>query len=106
MFHERLKLERERLNISQTAFGESCGVRKQAQINYEKGERQPDSDYLQRAYELGVDIGYLFSGQRTNVQEVPSDERELLDNFRKFTEQEKQMFLGFIAGSLDRLRAK
>lgn len=100
MFHERLKLERERLNISQTAFGESCGVRKQAQINYEKGERQPDSDYLQKAYELGVDIGYLFSGQRTNVDVAPNDEKLLLDAFRAVPTLEKPMILKFLLSGI------
>lgn len=100
MFHERLKQERERLGISQTAFGEQCGVKKLAQINYEKGERKPDSDYLQKAQQLGVDIGFLFSGLRTNVATMPTDEIFLLDNFRKLSEQEKRMFLGFMIGGV------
>lgn len=103
MFHERLKIERERLGISQTNFAESCGVKKNAQINYEKGERQPDSDYLQKAYQLGVDITYLFSGQRTNLSAMPTDELFLLENFRKFSEQEKRMFLGFVIGGVQGL---
>lgn len=106
MFSERLKEERERLGLSQTDFGEKCGVKKLAQINYEKGERKPDSDYLQKAHELGVDIGYLFSGHRTSPSTMPTEELFLLDNFRKFTEQEKRMFLGFVLGGVESLHSK
>lgn len=106
MFHERLKIERERLGISQTNFAESCGVKKNAQINYEKGERKPDSDYLQKAQELGVDVAYLFSGQRTNLSAMPTDELFLLENFRKFSEQEKRMFLGFVIGGVQGLHQR
>lgn len=62
MFSERLKEERARLTLSQTDFAKSCGVTKQAQIRYEKGERQPNSEYLERAYQLGVDVSYLLTG--------------------------------------------
>lgn len=95
MFSERLKDERERLGLSQTDFGEKCGVKKLAQINYEKGERKPDSDYLQKAHELGVDISYLFSGQRTNPTALPTEETFLLDNFRKFYRTRKAYVFRF-----------
>ncbi len=66
-FFERLKEERNRLGLNQTDFGDACGVRKQAQIRYEKGERKPDSDYLQKASDIGVDVGYLLTGVRSEV---------------------------------------
>ena len=40
---ERLKEERERMGLSQEKFGAIGGVKKLAQINYEKGERNADS---------------------------------------------------------------
>lgn len=62
---ERIREERERLEMSQTAFGAVGGVRKQAQMNYEKGERSPDSLYLAAISKIGADIQYIVTGQRT-----------------------------------------
>lgn len=43
---QRLREERERFGMSQTAFGQAGGVQKQAQINYESDLRSPDAIYL------------------------------------------------------------
>ncbi|KPM95207.1 hypothetical protein AOR11_24555, partial [Vibrio alginolyticus] len=40
---ERLKAERERLGLSQTAMAQVGGVGKTTQINYEKDARSPDA---------------------------------------------------------------
>lgn len=61
---ERLKEERERLNLSQSAFAEIGGVQKNAQINYEKNSRSPDAAYLQALASIGVDVLYVITGQR------------------------------------------
>ncbi len=61
---ERIREERERLEMSQTAFGAVGGVRKQAQMNYEKGERSPDSLYLAAISKIGADIQYIVTGLR------------------------------------------
>lgn len=60
---ERLKLERQRLNLSQADFGARVGVSKTSQFNYESGERTPDAQYLTTAHELGVDVLYVLTGQ-------------------------------------------
>jgi transcriptional regulator with XRE-family HTH domain len=45
---ERLKKERERLGLTQTAFAALADSSKRAQIRYESGERSPDAEYLAR----------------------------------------------------------
>lgn len=105
MFSERLKEERKRLSISQTDFGTSCGVTKQAQIRYEKGVRSPDSDYLEQAHEIGVDVSYLITGIRTQPVELPSDEAFLLNSFRSLNAEQKEMTLQFWLGGLGSLQA-
>ena len=65
-FGARLREERERLGMTQDAFGEACGVRRRAQAHYEAGERYPDAQYLEAAAKLGVDLGVLFGGRRAN----------------------------------------
>lgn len=43
---ERLREERERIGLSQMAFGEIGGVKKLAQLKYEQRGRAPDVIYL------------------------------------------------------------
>jgi len=85
-FGNRLREERSRLGLTQEALGEIGGVRKQAQLHYEKDERKPDSDYLAAVAEAGVDILYVVTGERSKPvppkYEPPSEETELLSDFR------------------------
>jgi len=67
-FGDRLRLERERLGLSQEALGEIGGVKKLAQINYEKGKRHPDAEYLAAIAAAGVDVLYVLTGQNSNRQ--------------------------------------
>ena len=60
---ERLKNERMRLGLTQTALGAACGVKKTTQINYEKDLTSPTAAYLSAAKELGVDIWYVIEGE-------------------------------------------
>ena len=81
-FGERLKEERERLALSQTALGEACGVTKESQINYEKGERSPDALYLAALLRAGGDVLYVLTGERTAPALLPIEEQMLLDRYR------------------------
>lgn len=51
--------------MNQEEFGSLMGVGKHSQLNYEKGSRKPDSDYLAAAQTHGVDLVYLFTGSRS-----------------------------------------
>jgi DNA-binding XRE family transcriptional regulator len=62
---ERLKEERERLKLSQEAFGDVGGVKRLAQINYERNDRAPDATYLQQVAAIGADVLYILTGNRT-----------------------------------------
>ena len=64
-FSDRLRLERERVGLSQAEMADAGGVKKLAQHNYEKGERAPTADYLQRLVGAGIDVPFLFTGRRT-----------------------------------------
>jgi phage repressor protein C with HTH and peptisase S24 domain len=66
----RLKEERERIGLSQTALAKIGGVGKTTQINYEKGLRSPDSAYLTAVSEEGVDIFYVLKGQRSGTPDA------------------------------------
>ncbi|MET3463240.1 transcriptional regulator with XRE-family HTH domain [Variovorax sp. 1133] len=79
-----------------------------AQSNYETGKRAPDADYLARVAAHGVDVAFLFSGQRslaargapandersqtaasgdTVMRAVTREEAALLDNYEAADER-------------------
>ena len=64
---ERLREERQRLGLSQTALAATASVGKHSQINYESDRNAPDANYLTAAAKQGVDIYYVLTGQRTNL---------------------------------------
>ena len=74
----RLRQERERLGLSQKAFGEIGGVEPNAQGKYESGERAPKADYLSRVAERGADVLYILTGTPTPT---------LLDNLSQVKEK-------------------
>ncbi|MGQ5978776.1 helix-turn-helix domain-containing protein [Serratia sp. IR-2025] len=77
----RLRVERERLGLSQVAMGDIGGVKKLTQLNYEKGERFPDASYLYAVSKFGADIQFIVTGERSS-EALTSDEKELVELFR------------------------
>ncbi|QBH95754.1 XRE family transcriptional regulator [Limnobaculum zhutongyuii] len=69
-FGERLKSERIRLSLSQEELANAGGVKRGAQINYEKNERTPDSNYMSSIANIGVDIQYVLTGKRMTRAEA------------------------------------
>lgn len=61
---ERLREERQRLDMSQTVFAEIGGVTKKTQMLYESGDRSPDAAYLASVTTAGVDALYVLTGRR------------------------------------------
>lgn len=72
---ERLKSERERLGLSQSAFGALAGASKSSQVRYENGSRSPDGAYLSELAKHGVDVLYILTGQRTLGRELMQEIR-------------------------------
>ena len=99
----RLREERERLGFSQEAFGALGGVQKRAQINYEKGERHPDSAYLAAIAAAGADVLYILTGQRTGgVKPAPTltaEEETMLGYFRDASKEVRRAALGALLGA-------
>lgn len=78
---DRLREERERLGLSQSAMGEIGGVKKLTQLNYEKGSRFPDASYLASLAKFGLDVQYVVTGIRAS-NALPDDELELITFYR------------------------
>lgn len=67
IMRDRLKAERERLGLSQEEFGLIGGVKKLAQLNYEKGKRSPTGEYFDcLRLNKNIDVHYILSGLRDN----------------------------------------
>jgi len=64
---QRLKQERLKLKLSQSALGAIGGVETNAQGNYENGVRSPRADYLSRIAQAGIDVAYVVTGLRLSA---------------------------------------
>lgn len=63
-FGERLREERERMGLTQTAMAEIGGVKRTTQHIYETDIRVPDLNYLTLVKDAGADLSYLVLGER------------------------------------------
>jgi len=92
---ERLKEERERLELTQTAFAAIGGATRKTQFNYETGERVPDGAYLAAIAEAGADVLYILTGERSRpvppTYDQPPEERALLSDYRTTDAQGKAL---------------
>lgn len=62
-FGERLKDERKRLGLNQDEFAERAGVKRLAQLQYEKEAREPRTSYLTAIGAMGVSLSYVIFGK-------------------------------------------
>ena len=88
LFAVRLKDERSRLGLTQADIASKCGISREMWGKYERGIALAGSEVLFSLSELGVDIGFLFSGFRS----VPLNNEEtiLLEDYRESNEQGKE----------------
>lgn len=59
--------------MSQADLGAAGGVSKDAQLNYESGDRSPNASYLQAIADAGVDVLYALTGRRSSLDGMPDD---------------------------------
>lgn len=85
--HQRLKMERERLGLSQSRLADLASVGKTTVINWEKGVSSPDATQLHAMTAAGIDVLYVVTGERSQdaaeVDLLPADERVLIDAYRR-----------------------
>ena len=83
MIGDRLKEERERLGYTQPVFAEIAGAKKRTLIDWEKNVSSPTAVQLSALTNIGVDVMYVLTGQRTNMEySLNRKEEALLDNYR------------------------
>ncbi len=103
----RLRQERNRLKLSQSALGAIGGVETNAQGNYENGTRSPKADYLLRIAEAGVDLNFVMSGNRSSADAMnrspaddPEERPDVHPHLTKVTHQLHRNLYGLIEASL------
>lgn len=83
----RIKSERERLDLSQTALADLIGSTKRSVINWEGGAASPPADAVARMADAGADVLYILTGTRSQavaeLDLLPADERMLVDTYRR-----------------------
>ncbi|MEB1626269.1 helix-turn-helix domain-containing protein [Xanthomonas campestris pv. campestris] len=72
---KRLKEERKRLGLTQEEMAVQLGLTRYAQLNFEKDVNLPGGAYLLAALDRGVDVMYVLSGHRAQLD--PADLRLL-----------------------------
>ncbi|MBL8512162.1 MAG: helix-turn-helix transcriptional regulator [Betaproteobacteria bacterium] len=98
---DRLREERERLGLSQTAMAQLFDTSKRVQISYEQGRTYPNANYLAVLAEKGVDVFYVVTGKRLKMYADPPpaapaltrQEEMLVNNYRQTSEEAKKALL-------------
>lgn len=89
LFSVHLKSERNRLHLTQADIASKCNVSREMWGRYERGTALPGSEVLFSLAEIGVDIGFLFSGERLE-SDLTQQEQTLLEDYRESNEQGKE----------------
>ena len=72
-FADRLRVERERLGLTQEQFAALAGMSRLAQFKYEHDQSMPTVEYLAKLNEAKVDGYYLLTGRRLSSTQVDWD---------------------------------
>lgn len=90
---ERLKEERQLIRLNQTDLAEQCGVSKNTQLAYEKGERSPDAAYLAKAAALEMDVLYVVTGERKPLPNtcLSSDPAAFFEVYQQVSESDREV---------------
>ncbi|GAB7530177.1 helix-turn-helix transcriptional regulator [Pseudomonas sp. 3A(2025)] len=86
-----MRKERERLGLSQRAFGEIGGVEANAQGKYESGDRAPKADYLAAVAAKGVNVLYVLTGRPTPIplDNLSVAEEKVLGSYRSLHKEDQ-----------------
>lgn len=99
---ERLREERERLGLSQTAFAGLVGASKGTQFNYERNSAAPTAIALAVWATVGLDVLYVVMGRREGDSPFApptQEEQVLLGYWRNGTKEGRRAAMGALIGA-------
>ncbi|MBN5301014.1 helix-turn-helix domain-containing protein [Serratia marcescens] len=80
---DRIREERKKFNLNQGDFAKLADCSRNAQAMYERDETAPGAGYLVRLAEIGADVLYILTGNRSSSSgEISNDELELIQLYR------------------------
>lgn len=93
----RLKDERKRLGLSQTALAKIGGVARSSQSYFEAGTHLPGGAYLIAINPAGVDVQFVLTGVRR--QPLSQAEQVLIEKYRALTPAEQKQLQTMVNAS-------
>lgn len=97
---DRIREERERLELNQTQLADLLGTTRKTQFNYETDARRPDANYLAAMASAGANVQYILTGDLGPRPEVvlSAEEKVLLEYFRDASKEVRRAALGALIG--------
>lgn len=76
-------------------------MQKRAQVNYEAGERAPDTNYMAAIAAAGADVLFILTGSRAGPAPLvlTAEEQTMLDYFRGASKEVRRAALGALLGA-------
>ncbi|KQQ84096.1 transcriptional regulator [Xanthomonas sp. Leaf131] len=96
---KRLKEERKRLGLTQEEMAVQLGLTRYAQLNFEKDVNLPGGAYLLAALDRGVDVMYVLSGHRAQLDPL---DRRLLSLIKNASPAARNAALAALGASADK----
>ncbi|MDH5541922.1 MAG: helix-turn-helix transcriptional regulator [Nitrospinota bacterium] len=94
---DRLKEAREKAGFNQSDIAYKTGVHFNTVLNYEKGRRQPDADYLYKLVKItNCDPTWLLTGEEPERLAVTPEEKIIFESFKGLIEKDKKMVADII----------
>lgn len=95
---ERIRMERERLGLSQPAFAAIGDSSKNSQLAWEKGAAYPNAAVLSAWAALGVDVAFILTGKAA-ANALSAEEETLVAYFRQASPDVRRAALGALIGA-------
>lgn len=102
-----------RLGYNQTDFAGLVGASKRSQIGWEQGRSNPDGAAYEAWAKIGLDVTYVFTGQRSAAgtvsatAELPPGEQLLLEAYRDLpVAKQKQLLADLLVGNAGKKAAR
>lgn len=95
---ERIRMERERLGLSQPAFAAIGDSSKNSQLAWEKGTAYPNAAVLSAWAAVGVDVAFVLTGKAA-ANALSAEEETLVAYFRQATPEVRRAALGALLGA-------
>ncbi|CDG96495.1 Transcriptional regulator, XRE family [Xenorhabdus bovienii str. puntauvense] len=86
---DRLRIERDKLGLTQSEMAKACGVAFRTYCDYEAGKTEPKASFFSQISELGADVMFILTGHRVAQGEISIEEQKLIENYRAMNEESR-----------------